>query len=54
MKTIRVVAWVMGFICSARNAKSHCKHGELSYEELTQAKHELIIVKFNSLNMEKR
>ena len=43
VKTIRVVAWVMRFIYNTRKARSHRKHGELSYEELTQAKHELIV-----------
>ena len=43
VKTIRVVAWVMRFIYNTRKAKSHRIHGELSYEELTQAKHELIV-----------
>ena len=43
VKTIRVVAWVMRFIYNTRKARSHRKHRELSYEELTQAKHELIV-----------
>ena len=43
VKTIRIVAWVMRFIYNSRKAKSHRKHGELSYEELTQAKHQLIV-----------
>ena len=43
VKTIRVVAWVMRFTYNTRKARSHRKHGELSYEELTQAKHELIV-----------
>ena len=43
VKTIRIVAWVIRFIYNSRKAKSHRKHGELSYEELTQAKHQLIV-----------
>ena len=44
MKTsIRVVAWVMCFIYNIRKGNSHRKHGELAYEELTQAKHQLIV-----------
>ena len=43
VKTIRVVAWVMRFIYNARKARSHRKHSELSYEELIQTKHELIV-----------